>query len=169
MSTMSEPQKSSDRETIREHLERGRMYLERAKARLGLVVPFVLVLILVLLYLVFGGERGPSVGGEKRNVIAVIGDDPQEYAIQVRIPGGFEYDEAEIALAKSAYWKMTSFRPFEPTTQWAYDSGSASTAKTVSAGALMRFSFVAIARGYPERGRLSHDGCRLGGAASGYP
>jgi hypothetical protein len=33
MSAMSGPQKSSDREIIREHLERGRMYLERAKAK----------------------------------------------------------------------------------------------------------------------------------------
>jgi hypothetical protein len=33
MSAMSRSQKSSDREIIREHLERGRMYLERAKAK----------------------------------------------------------------------------------------------------------------------------------------
>lgn len=32
--------------------------------------------------------------------LQTLGDDAQEYAIQVRIPGGFEYDEAEIALAK---------------------------------------------------------------------
>ena len=32
--------------------------------------------------------------------LQTIGEDAQEYAIQVRIPGGFEYDEAEIALAK---------------------------------------------------------------------
>jgi hypothetical protein len=29
-----------------------------------------------------------------------IGEDVHDYAIQVRIPGGFEYDEAEIAMAK---------------------------------------------------------------------
>lgn len=32
--------------------------------------------------------------------LQTVGDDAQDYAIQVRIPGGFEYDEAEIALAK---------------------------------------------------------------------
>jgi hypothetical protein len=33
MSAMSESQKRSDREIFREHIERGRMYLDRAKAK----------------------------------------------------------------------------------------------------------------------------------------
>jgi hypothetical protein len=28
-----------------------------------------------------------------------MGDEPGDYSIQVKIPGGFEYEEAEIALA----------------------------------------------------------------------
>ena len=29
-----------------------------------------------------------------------MGEDVTDYSIQVKIPGGFEYDEAEIAMAK---------------------------------------------------------------------
>lgn len=32
--------------------------------------------------------------------IQAMGDEPTDYSIQVKIPGGFEYDEAEIAMAK---------------------------------------------------------------------
>jgi hypothetical protein len=45
--------------------------------------------------------------------IGMIGDEPEEYAVQVRIPGGFEYDEAEIALAKVL--KGTGDVPFDHT------------------------------------------------------
>jgi hypothetical protein len=31
--------------------------------------------------------------------IQAIGEEPTDYSIQVKIPGGFEYDEAEIAIA----------------------------------------------------------------------
>jgi hypothetical protein len=31
--------------------------------------------------------------------IQAIGEEPTDYSIQVKIPGGFEYDEAEIAMA----------------------------------------------------------------------
>jgi hypothetical protein len=32
--------------------------------------------------------------------IQSMGEEPEDYSIQVKIPGGFEYDEAEIAMAK---------------------------------------------------------------------
>lgn len=32
--------------------------------------------------------------------IQAMGEEPTDYSIQVKIPGGFEYDEAEIAMAK---------------------------------------------------------------------
>jgi hypothetical protein len=32
--------------------------------------------------------------------IQSMGEEPEDYSIQVKIPGGFEYDETEIAMAK---------------------------------------------------------------------
>lgn len=32
--------------------------------------------------------------------IRSMGEDPSDYSVQIKIPGGFEYDEAEIAMAK---------------------------------------------------------------------
>ena len=60
-----------------------------------------------------------------------IGDEVSDYSIQIKIPGGFEYDEAEIALAKVL--KGTARSPSTTRTATAHSRTSRATQATSNA------------------------------------